>query len=120
MESEKKNLTATTKYVRLSPMKARDLSRAITGLSVAEALRVVELNKRKAAEELGNTLKSALANAENNGELSADDLYVKSAVVNNGPTFPRYWPRARGSAASIRKKTSHIKVTLTTEKPSKK
>ncbi len=120
MESESKNLKATTKFVRLSPMKARDLARAITGLSVAEALRVVELNKRKAAECIGKTLKSAVANAENNAELSADDLYVASATVDNGPTFPRYWPRARGSAASIRKKTSHISVTLTTEKPSKK
>ena len=120
MESESKNLKATTKFVRLSPMKARDLARAITGLSVAEALRVVELNKRKAAECIGKTLKSAIANAENNAELSADDLYVASATVDNGPTFPRYWPRARGSAAALRKKTSHISVTLTTEKPSKK
>lgn len=113
-------INATTKYVRLSPTKARDLARAIQGKSVGEALQLVELNKRKAAVCIGKTLKSAIANAENNAELSAEDLWVAKAVVENGPTFPRYWPRARGSAASIRKKTSHIYVTLTDEKPSKK
>ncbi len=113
-------INATTKYVRLSPTKARDLARAIQGKSVGEALQLVELNKRKAAVYIGKTLKSAVANAENNAELSAEDLFVAEAVVDNGPTFPRYWPRARGSAASIRKKTSHIYVTLTDEKPSKK
>ena len=104
----------------MSPTKARDLTRAITGMSVGEALRVVELNKRKAAVCVGKTLKSAIANAENNAELSADKLYVARAVIENGPTIPRYWPRARGSAAPIRKKMSHVRVTLTDEKPSKK
>ena len=113
-------IKATSKYVRLSATKARDLARAITGKSVGEALRVVELNKRKAAVCLGKTLKSAIANAENNAELSADKLYVAQAVVENGPTIPRYWPRARGSAAPIRKKMSHVCVTLTDEKPAKK
>ncbi|MGD9780556.1 MAG: 50S ribosomal protein L22 [Kiritimatiellia bacterium] len=113
-------IKATSKYVRLSATKARDLARAITGQSVGEALRVVELNKRKAAVCLGKTLKSAIANAENNAELSADKLYVAKAVVENGPTIPRYWPRARGSAAPIRKKMSHVCVTLTDEKPAKK
>ena len=113
-------IKAVSKYVRLSPTKARDLTRAITGKSVGEALRAVELNKRKAAVCIGKTLKSAIANAENNAELSADRLWVSQAVVENGPTISRYWPRARGSAAPIRKKTSHIRVTLTDEKPSKK
>ena len=110
-------ITATSKFVRLAPGKARDLTRAITGRSVGEALQVVELNKRKAAVCLGKTLRSAIANAENNAELSADKLYVAKAVIENGPTFPRYWPRARGSATPIRKKMSHIYVTLTDEKP---
>ena len=113
-------IKAVAKYVRMSPTKARDLTRAITGMSVGEALRVVELNKRKAAVCVGKTLKSAIANAENNAELSADKLYVARAVIENGPTIPRYWPRARGSAAPIRKKMSHVRVTLTDEKPSKK
>lgn len=113
-------IKATSKYVRMTPTKARDLARAITGKPVAEALGIVSVNKRKAAVYLGKTLKSAIANAENNASLSADALWVAEAVVDNGPTFPRYWPRARGSAASIRKKTAHIRVTLTDSKPSKK
>lgn len=113
-------IRATSKYVRMTPTKARDLTRAITGKSVGEALRVVELNKRKAAVCIGKTLKSAIANAENNAELSADKLWVAQAVVENGPTIPRYWPRARGSASPVRKKMGHIRVTLTDEKPSKK
>ena len=113
-------IKAVTKYVRLTPTKARDLTRSIRGKSVGEALRVVELNKRKAAVCIGKTLKSAIANAENNADLSADKLYVSEAVIENGPTIPRYWPRARGSASPIRKKLSHIRITLTDQKPSAK
>ena len=112
-------IKAVSKYVRMSPTKARDLTRAIQGKSVGEALQVVELNKRKAAVGIGKTLKSAIANAENNAELSADKLFVAKAVIENGPTFPRYWPRARGSATPIRKKTAHVRITLTDEKPRK-
>ncbi len=113
-------IRAVSKYVRMSPTKARDLTRAIQGKSVGEALQVVELNKRKAAVQVGKTLKSAIANAENNAELSADNLYVAQAIIENGPTLARHWPRARGSASPIRKKMSHIRVTLTDEKPPKK
>ena len=113
-------IKAVSKYVRMTPTKARDLTRAITGKSVGEALRVVELNKRKTAVCIGKTLKSAIANAENNAELSADKLYVAQAMVENGPTIPRYWPRARGSAGPVRKKTAHVRITLTDEKPAKK
>ena len=113
-------IKAVSKFVRMTPSKARDLTRAITGKSVGEALQVVELNKRKAAVCIGKTLKSAIANAENNAELSADKLFVAKAVIENGPTFPRYWPRARGSATPIRKKTAHVRITLTDEKPRKK
>ena len=113
-------IRAISKYVRMTPTKARDLTRAIQGKSVGEALQAVELNKRKAAACIAKTLKSAIANAENNANLSADQLWVAKAVVENGPTIPRYCPRARGSAASIRKKMGHICVVLTDEKPSKK
>ena len=113
-------IKAVSKYVRMTPTKARDLTRAITGKSVGEALRTVELNKRKTAACIGKTLKSAIANAENNAELSADKLFVAQAVIENGPTIPRYWPRARGSAGPVRKKTAHVRITLTDEKPSKK
>ena len=113
-------IKATSKYVRMTPTKARDLTRAIQGKSVGEALQAVELNKRKAAVCIAKTLKSAIANAENNEQASADKLWVAKAVVDNGPTIPRYWPRARGSASPIRKKMGHISIVLTDEKPSKK
>ena len=67
---------------------------------------------KKGAYLLNKTLKSALANAENNAELSVDTLVVKSVMVDEGPTMRRTMPRARGSANMIRKRTSHITVIL--------
>lgn len=104
---------ATTKYVRIAPRKARNLATAIQGLPVPEALKIVEFSERKAATLIGKTIKSAIANAENNAKLSADTLRVKEAVVVPGPALRRFWPRARGSASPIRKRTSHIMITLT-------
>ncbi len=105
------------RYARISPKKARDVARAIQGMPVSDALDVLTFTPRKAAQLIGKTLKSALANAENNHELAIDGLVVKEAVVNDGPTFKRYKPRARGSAGAIRKRTSHITVVLTDEVP---
>lgn len=107
---------AITKHVRMSPSKARDLARAIQSRTVAEALRITQFNARKAATYLGKTLKSAIANAENNAGLSADDLVVEKAHVEQGPSMKRYWPRARGSASPILKRTSHIRIVLTDKK----
>lgn len=107
------DIKAVTRYVRISPSKARNLARAIQGLSVSEALKIVQFSERKAAFLIGRTLKSAVANAENNAHLSAGDLRVKEAIVNPGPALRRHWPRARGSVSPIRKRTSHIRITLT-------
>lgn len=107
------DITAESRYVRISPLKARDLARAIQGLPVAEALKVTEFTARKAAGLIGKTLKSAVANAENNANLSAENLRVKEAIVNPGPALRRHWPRARGSVSPIRKRLSHIRITLT-------
>ena len=105
-------ITATTKYIKMSPTKARDLANEIKGLPVSDALFITEFNARKAAIQIGKTLKSALANAEHNQGLSADQLIVKNAIVNSGPMMKRYRPRARGSASPIQKKTSHITIVL--------
>ena len=96
----------------MSPTKARDLANKIKGLPVADALRITEFNARKAALQIGKTLKSAIANAENEG-LSVDRLYVKNAIVDGGPMQKRFRPRARGMASPIQKKTSHITIILT-------
>jgi large subunit ribosomal protein L22 len=113
-------IQAKTTFVRLAPSKARDLAKAMRGLPVAEALKLVEFNERKAAFYIGKTLKAAIANAENNAKLSADTLFVSNAVVEKGPVMKRFWPRARGMASPIEKKMSHIKITLTDQKPAAK
>lgn len=106
---------STYKYARISPKKARDVARAIQGMPVSAALDVLAYTPRKAAELLTKTLKSAVANAENNHDLIADDLTIKESTVGDGPTLKRFKPRARGSAAAIRKRTSHLFITLTDE-----
>ena len=106
---------STTKYARISPKKARHVVREIQGLPVSDALDALTYTPKKSAHLIGKTLKSAIANAENNHELSADELIVKEAVVGEGPTLKRFKPRARGSAGAIRKRTSHIFITLTDE-----
>ncbi len=109
------DIRATAKYIRLSPSKARDLAREISGLPVGAALNIVGFNKRKAAFHLAKTLKSAIANAENNAKLSVDDLWVKSAVVEEAPRMKRYWPSARGGASPVAKRMCHMKVVVTDE-----
>lgn len=103
------------KYARISAFKAREVTRAIQGLPVGQALDIVAFSPKKAAGLISKTLKSAIANAENNNNLRVDTLVVKEAVVGEGPTLKRFRPKARGSAGSIRKRTSHIKITLTDE-----
>jgi len=107
------NVTATAKYVRLSPTRARDLAREVTGLPVDQALRITGLSERKAASLIGKTLKSAIANAENNAKLDVAALRVKEAIVDEGPRLKRYWARARGSVRPIRRRLCHIRITLT-------
>lgn len=103
---------ALTKYVRISPKKARDVAREIQGLPASEALDLLSFIPRKSARLIRKTLQSAIANAENNNNLSVDNLVVLSSVVNEGPTIKRFQPVSRGSAHPIKKRTSHIKIIL--------
>ena len=100
---------------RISAFKAREVTRAIQGLPVAAALDLLAFTPRKAAALVEKTLKSAIANAENNANHRADKLVVQEAVVGEGPTMKRSQPKARGSAGPIRKRTSHIRIILTDE-----
>lgn len=109
------DVTSTYRYARISARKARDVAREIQGLPVSEALDILNFTPRKGAFLFSKTMKTALADAENNFELSVEGLYVKSAVVGEGPTFKRFKPRARGSAAPIRKRTAHLTVVLSDE-----
>lgn len=103
---------ALTKYTRMSPKKVREITREIQGRSAADALNVLQFIPRKSARLVEKTLKSAVANAENNHNLPSDDLHIKLAVVEEGPVFRRFRPVARGSAHPIRKRTSHIRIVL--------
>jgi large subunit ribosomal protein L22 len=100
---------------RISAFKCREVTREIQGLPVAKALDLLAFTPRKAARLVAKTLKSAVANAENNANLRAEKLVVQEAVVGEGPTIKRFRPKARGSAGPIRKRTSHIRIILTDE-----
>lgn len=103
------------KGARISAFKCREVTREIQGLSVAAALDILAFTPRKAAVLVAKTLKSAVANAENNNNLRVDRLVVQEATVGEGPTFKRFQPKARGSAGPIRKRTSHIRIIVTDE-----
>ena len=105
------------KYARISAFKVREVTREIQGLPVSAALDVLAFTPKKAAFLIGKTLKSAVANAENNANLKVDGLVVKEAVVGEGPSIKRIMARARGSASGIIKRTSHIRIVLTDEIP---
>lgn len=100
---------------KISAFKAREVTREIQGLPVAAALDILAFTPRKAAAMIAKTLKSAIANAENNNNLRADNLVVQEATVGEGPTLKRSQPKARGSAGPIRKRTSHIRIIVTDE-----
>ena len=103
------------KYARISPFKVREITREIQGLPASAALDLLAFTPKKAAFLIGKTLKSAIANAENNANLKPEGLVVKEATVGEGPTFKRIMARARGSASRILKRTSHIRIVLSDE-----
>src|SRR6266480_5578130 len=105
------------KYARISPFKVREVTREIQGLPVSAALDVLAFTPKKAAFLIGKTLKSAVANAENNANLKPEGLVVKEAIVGEGPTLKRLMARARGSGSRILKRTSHIRIVLSDEIP---
>ena len=105
---------AIARYVRVSPRKARIVVDLIRGKSVDKARETLAFTNRAIAETVEKTLNSAVANAENNLGLSANQLYVKACYVDEGPTMKRIRPRAKGSASRIRKRTSHITIIVST------
>jgi ribosomal protein L22 len=104
---------AQARYVRTSARKARLVSDHLRGRSVQEARAILAYAPREVARDWSKLLDSAVANAENNHELLEDDLIVRDAYADEGPTIKRFRPRAMGRATSIRKRTSHLTITLT-------
>jgi large subunit ribosomal protein L22 len=105
---------AKARYVRTAPRKARLVIDHIRGKPVDQARAILISTPRAASRDVLKLLDSAIANAENNHELVADELVVGQAFVDEGPTLKRYRPRALGRATRIRKRTSHMTITLTT------
>lgn len=103
------------RYAKISAFKAREVTREIQGLPAVEALAQLKFIPKKAAPLIAKTLKSAIANAEQNNNLRPELLVIKEAVVGEAPTLNRIMARARGSASPIRKRTSHIRIVLTDE-----
>ncbi len=105
---------AQAKYVRIAPRKARLVMDHVRGKNVGDARALLKHTPRAAASDISKLLESAVANAENNFELDPDELKVARAFVDEGPTIKRFRPRALGRATPIKKRTSHMTITLTT------
>jgi large subunit ribosomal protein L22 len=111
---------AVAKQIRISARKVRLVVDQIRGLPVNDAYAILEFSKKGAAEPVGKTLRSAVANAqykaqEEGAVLDADDLYVSEIFVDEGPTMRRWRAAAQGRATPIRKRTSHITVVVDTK-----
>ncbi|WP_259316253.1 50S ribosomal protein L22 [Capillimicrobium parvum] len=106
-------MRAQAKYVRTSARKARLVCDHIRGKSVDEARAILAFTPRAVAKDWAKLLNSAVANAEHNHELLGEDLKVEAAFADEGPTLKRFQPRAMGRATRIRKRTSHLTITLT-------
>jgi len=104
---------AVSKYVRISPRKARLVADLVRGKQVEEALAILKFTPKKAAPLIAKAIKSAVANAEENADVrDVEKLIISEIKIDGGPTWKRFMPRAYGRATLIRKRTSHITVVL--------
>lgn len=103
---------AHARYIRQSPYKVRQVLDLVRGLPIGEAEQVLAFTSRAATEPVRKVMRSAVANAEHNHALDADELYVAEAFADEGPTLRRFRPRARGRASRIRKRTCHITIVV--------
>jgi large subunit ribosomal protein L22 len=106
---------AITKNIRMSAQKMREVTRQIQGLPAIQAQAVLAVVPRKGARFVAKTLKSAIANAENNNKANIEQLVIKEAVAQTATTLKRFTPKARGSAGPILKRNCHVKIVLTDE-----
>lgn len=103
---------AIAKFQRVSPRKTQLVARNVCGKAVEEAINILMFTSNKPAKVLLAVVKSALANAVHNASLDVDSMVIREVVVNEGPTWKRFMPRAQGRATKINKRTSHITVVL--------
>lgn len=107
---------STTKYIRMSPKKAKFLADTIRKIAPIDAVTRLTFAKEKGAVLFSKAISQALADATNNYKLNAQDLIFKSLEVNKGPVIKRWQPVARGMAHQIKKRTTHIKIVLEEKK----
>ena len=103
---------ATAKTVRIAPRKVRLVLDLIRGKDTKEALAILKFTPNHAAEAIEQVVNSAVANATHNYQMDEEKLYIKACFANEGVTLKRFMPRAKGSAAQILKRTSHITVVV--------
>lgn len=101
---------ATAKYVRVSPRKARIVINQVRGKDVIAAREILAFSERAISEVVEKVVNSAAANAQNKFGIRPENLVIKAAYVDEGPTMKRFRPRAKGAASKIHKRTSHITV----------
>lgn len=112
----REGVTATAKYVRVSPRKARLVVSKIRNKSVEAALEQLQFTNKACALDVEKVLRSAASNAYMSKGFRPEDLYVLEAYVDEGPTIKRFRPRAKGAASRINKRTSHITVVVAARK----
>tara|TARA_B100000287_G_scaffold394476_1_gene408549 strand:+ start:69 stop:446 length:378 start_codon:yes stop_codon:yes gene_type:complete len=119
--SEKDNvIKAINKNVRSGARKANLVLNFIKGKKADIAIRDLEFTRKKVAEDIKKTVKSAIANAENNYQYDIDNLYIKEAYVGKSIVMKRFRPRAKGRASPIKKPFSRVTIVLEEKKTDKK
>ena len=103
---------AVARYLRVPPLKARQVADLVRGKKVAEAIGILRYTNKKSAPLIGKVLNSAIANAEHNYDMDSDDLYIAGIYIDEGSVYKRMKPRAYGRADVKRIRTSHITVVL--------
>ncbi len=112
-ETEAPVVRASAKYVRVTPQKARLVADQVRGKPVIDAIALLNFSPRGAARDIQKLLESAMANAENNHDLVAEEMKIVAINVDEGPTLRRWRARARGRATRIDKRTCHVSIALT-------
>jgi large subunit ribosomal protein L22 len=107
-----KVVQSTAKYVRMSARKGRLVADLVRGKSVADAQAILAYSPRAAAVPMRKVLQSAIANADHNHGMDAQELVLARVTVDEGPTIKRFRPRAQGRATPIMKRTCHITIGL--------
>lgn len=111
--NERPGTRAVARYVRVSASKAREVLNLVRGESYGRAAEILAFSERSVSDVVGKLLESAVANAENNDGIPAEELFISTCYADEGPTLKRWRPRARGRATRINKRTCHITIIVT-------